>query len=134
MKTLLKRRSHLLLVLLAFTPICGAQHMNDPNAQCRQAVVTSNMVACFAKDANVADQDLNRRYEQILAILGAENKRRLRASERLWIQYREEACSAERALFDGGTGGPPTFLACLSETSRQRTHELYLTYGWLLEK
>lgn len=134
MKWLFERWSHLPLVLLAFTPICAAQHMGDPTAPCRQAVVTSDMVACFAREAKVADQDLKRRFQQILAILGAEDKRRLRAGERLWIRYREEACSAERALYDGGTGGPPTYLACLSELSRQRTHELNLTYGWLLEK
>jgi uncharacterized protein YecT (DUF1311 family) len=54
---------------------------------------------------------------------------RLTVAQRLWIQCRNANCSAERALYDGGTAAGPVYLACLEAVTRARTKELRLTYA-----
>jgi uncharacterized protein YecT (DUF1311 family) len=51
------------------------------------------------------------------------------ATQRLWIQYRDANCTAERDLYDGGTAASPAYLACLEAMTRARTRELAVTYA-----
>ena len=51
------------------------------------------------------------------------------AAQRLWIQYRDATCSAERDLYEGGTAAAPAYLAWLEAMTRARTKELVITYA-----
>jgi uncharacterized protein YecT (DUF1311 family) len=68
-------------------------------------------------------------YKQLRGRLDAADGQRLVAAQRLWIQYRDANCSAERDLYEGGTAASPVHLACLEAMTRARTKELAVTYA-----
>ena len=80
------------------------------------------------------DRKLNQTYTQILSVLQPDDQQKLRTAQRLWVQFRDTTCAAERDLYEGGTGANPALLACVEEEARLRTNDLRATYGWLVEK
>jgi uncharacterized protein YecT (DUF1311 family) len=72
---------------------------------------------------------LNAAYKALRGKLHAADGQRLVAAQRLWIQYRDANCAAERGLYQGGTAASPAFLACLEAMTRTRTKELTITYA-----
>jgi uncharacterized protein YecT (DUF1311 family) len=108
--------------------------MNSPIAPCRGVASTVAMYNCFAKAFDRADGELNRVYDQIQSVLQPEDQKRILVAQRIWLQYRDATCSAERGLYEGGTGGPPTEVACREALTRERIDVLKTTYGWRLEK
>jgi len=134
----------LALILALFFGICleaDAQHMNSPEAPCRNLGGTSDMVQCFSGELDKQNAELNKTYQATLHSLkikaGASNKTdedQLRASERLWMQFRDTNCKAEYELYEGGSAAPTVRLACEEEMTRKRVEELKTMYGWVMEK
>ena len=106
-----------------------AQHMNEKDSPCATVVVTVELANCLAKARDVADRQLNAAYQSLRGKLDAADGRRLVATQRLWIQYRDTNCSAERDLYEGGTAASPAYLACMEAMTRARTRELAVTYA-----
>jgi uncharacterized protein YecT (DUF1311 family) len=106
-----------------------AQHMNETDSPCAGVVVTVELANCLARARDAADAKLNVAYKQLRAKLDAADGQRLVATQRLWIQYRDANCAAERELYDGGTAASPAYLACLEAMTRARTKELAVTYA-----
>src|SRR5690242_14245071 len=75
-----------------------AQHMNEKGSPCTRAVTTLEMTKCFYKAKDVSDQELNSVYQLVRGKLEADDAKLLTATQRIWIQYRDANCSAERAL------------------------------------
>jgi uncharacterized protein YecT (DUF1311 family) len=133
----MKRPTYLVAIgvaLFSCHTTAHAQHMNSADAPCRNVTITVDVANCFNKAAKDADRKLNETYGQVLAVLQADDKQKLRASQRLWVQFRDVTCGAERDLYEGGTGANPAYLACVEEETRLRTSDLRTTYGWLVEK
>ena len=82
-----------------------------------------------AKARDAADAELNAVYKLVRGNLDGANGQRLVAAQRLWIQYRDANCAAERDLYEGGTAAFPAYLACLEAMTRARTKELAVTYA-----
>jgi len=124
----------LTLFLLAW-PV-SAQHMNEKDSPCAGITATADLVECLSKASSSADTKLNAMYKTVQETLRtrSDDAQRLRNAQRLWLQYRDANCAAERDLYDGGTGGPPTYLACMEAMTRARTKELQVMYGWLVQK
>jgi uncharacterized protein YecT (DUF1311 family) len=116
------------LFLLAAAP-CHAQHMNKPDSPCAGVVITSDLVSCLSKAKDVSDAKLNSVYQSIRNKLDGENASRLVETQRIWVKYRDANCSAERALYGGGTGAYPAYLACIEAMTIARTKELQITYA-----
>ena len=114
--------------------VATAQSANDPQASCAKAASTLETAECFDKAYKAADDSLNRLYGRIQKVLNPDELPSLAQAERLWVQYRDATCRAEYELFGGGTGGPPTRLACLAAETRAREASLLRSYGWRLEK
>jgi uncharacterized protein YecT (DUF1311 family) len=108
--------------------------MNSPKAPCRNVATTVDVSNCFGIASKDADRKLNQVYAQVLSSLQAEDQQNLRAAQRLWLQFRDATCRAERSLYGQGTGATPAYLACLEEVTSQRTADLQTTYGWVVEK
>jgi uncharacterized protein YecT (DUF1311 family) len=74
---------------------------------------------------------MNAAYKQVRSKLDdAADLQRLVAAQRLWIQYRDANCAAERgACNEDGTAASPAYLACLEDMTRARTKELAVTYA-----
>jgi uncharacterized protein YecT (DUF1311 family) len=121
------------IVLLSFSLLAGglspAQHMNEPDSPCAKISVTSDLVACLSKVRVSSDTELNSLYRKVREKLDASDAERLTQTQRRWIQYRDANCSAERSLYQGGTGSSPAYLACLEAMTRSRIKELYVTYA-----
>jgi uncharacterized protein YecT (DUF1311 family) len=127
---------HCGLMLLMFIASGSAQQMNEKDSPCTGTAVTSDLVDCLSKAQKSADTTLNSAYKNVLDYFRnrREDTERLRTAERLWLQYRDANCDAERGLYDVGTGASPAYLACVESMTRARTKELKVMYGWLLSK
>jgi uncharacterized protein YecT (DUF1311 family) len=135
MITLVRSWLSLLLLLAAFLccdSMARAQHMNSSGAPCRNVAVTLAMENCFDKAYRAADSGLNQTYRQISKVLQPDDLERLKAAQRLWVQFRDATCTAESDLYSGGTASAPAYSACLEELTRQRTADLKTTYGWVI--
>ena len=97
-------------------------------AQCDDAKTTLQINECFAKELKKADAELNDIYRLTMKKLEAADAVLLRKAQRAWLVYRDAQCEADRALFDGGTGGPAALLSCKLELTRKRTAEIQGTY------
>jgi len=123
------------LAILGFAQVPSyAQHMNAAGAPCPQPASNAETTRCFLSAAKHADEELNRTYVQIRKVLGSDNLRKLEDAERLWIQYRDATCMAERDLYGNGTGAYSAHAACLEAEMRFRINDLNATYGWRVEK
>jgi uncharacterized protein YecT (DUF1311 family) len=128
------RPALLLACLLATTSLSFSQHMNSPDSPCVNVVSTSDSVECLSKARVSSDANLNSLYREIQRRLEADEAKRLLATEKLWIQYRDANCEAERELYGLGTGAGPAYLACLEAMTRERTKELRVTYAVRLKQ
>jgi uncharacterized protein YecT (DUF1311 family) len=111
-----------------------AQSMNAEGAGCQDAGSTVETVECFDLAYESADHQLQLLYARIHKVLGPAEALALAQAGRAWVQYRDATCSAERSLYGDGTGGHPTYLACLAAETRSRNASLLRSYGWRLEK
>lgn len=120
----------LLIPLVCFTVVSSshAQHMNEPDSPCAKIGITVDLAACLEKARASSDGELNAVYGALRKRLDPEEAKQLVAAQRLWIQYRDANCEAERDLYGSGTGRGPAYLACLEAMTRQRTNELRVTY------
>lgn len=102
-------------------PIAAGQEMNEPGVGCHDV-------------GPDADAESNATYSSIRKILSPAEQEKLRTAQRLWLQFRDANCAAERDLYVGGSAAPAVYAACLAADTRQRTAELKKIYGWRLEK
>ena len=129
--------SHAALVIAVLIAQCVpalAQHINLPNAPCRDAVVTVDAYGCFADATKASDARMEDYLSRAKRVLGPSEITDLEKSQSLWTQFREANCLAERSLYGGGTGGPVAYQACLEAESHTRLTDLQAVYGWRLEK
>jgi uncharacterized protein YecT (DUF1311 family) len=133
MESMLRLFPLLTVAVLAVNLPTAAQHINEKESPCSSAFTTVEMSSCFGKARGAADAELNTTYKTIHAKLDGEDEQRLVATQRLWIQYRDANCTAERELYAGGTAATPVYLAvylaCLGAMTRARTKELLATYA-----
>jgi uncharacterized protein YecT (DUF1311 family) len=113
---------------------CIAQHMNAADAPCGKASANAAETSCFVTAATAADRDLNHVYKVIVTTVQGDDLLNLKRAQRLWIQFRNSNCSAERALYSGGSAAPMVYYSCLEAVTRHRTVELKTMYGWRVEK
>ena len=102
--------------------------MNEKDSPCASVVVTADLANCLAKARDAADAELNAVYTAIRGKLDGADARRLVAAQRLWIQYRDANCTAERELYTGGSAAGPAYLACLEAMTRARANDLRIAY------
>jgi uncharacterized protein YecT (DUF1311 family) len=103
--------------------------MNEKDSPCADIVVTADLANCLARARDAADAQLNAMYKGVRGKLDAAEVQQLVTAQRLWIQYRDANCNAERDLYGGGTATGPAYLACLEAMTRARTKELRVTYA-----
>jgi uncharacterized protein YecT (DUF1311 family) len=121
--------SFLLPIIFFLTLIpSNAQHMNEPDSPCAKITITTDLASCLSKARASSDAELNSLYRDIRKRLDRDELTALTQTQRLWIQYRDANCSAERALYGTGTGAAPAYLSCLEAMTRARTKELQVTY------
>ncbi|WP_167629424.1 lysozyme inhibitor LprI family protein [Aquipseudomonas alcaligenes] len=86
-----------------------------------------------------ADKDLNETYQKIIAkiksgdfddglVSRVEITESLRESQRSWLKFKQDNCSAYYKLYSGGTSRNGDLMACQSEMTIERTNFLKATY------
>ena len=125
-------------VAIAFSPMCVepsiAQHMNAKDSPCLNAGSDFQVGLCLDRARKKVDGELNRFYGVVLSKLEAPNQEKLRAAQRLWVQYRDQECEAESGLYEGGSAMPIVFSACLESETRHRLKDLHDGYDWVMDK
>lgn len=89
---------------------------------------TVGMSGCLDAERKFWDAVLNSTYQAVLDTAKAADAQApasspnipqqvpaLRAMQRAWVTFRDEACTYERTTWGGGTGGGPATLRCLME-------------------
>ncbi len=123
------------LFLLAATPgPTPAQAFADPATPCRALSGTADAGQCFARALSKEDRGLNDTYNRILRVLNGEERIGLQMAQKQWIAFRNAQCVAQKALYAGGSGGPPEELACRLSLTQQRNISLQRAYGWVLKQ
>jgi uncharacterized protein YecT (DUF1311 family) len=119
----LRAPTALIVALIA----CSAAKAADGNP-CQGVEGTLQLVKCFDDAGKGADRDLNQLYARIVAVLGKDEQAALRNAERLWVQFRDATCGAERDMYIGGTAMPVYYTACIYRETRHRVDDLTEIY------
>lgn len=113
---------------------CQGQHMNAPDASCRNAGPNSAITQCFLNESNKANDHLNQVYGKTLKALDSDEAQQLKVAQRLWLRFRDANCNAERKLYTGGSAAPTVHAACIAADTEERIRELHTMYAWRLER
>lgn len=98
---------------------------------CDEAVTTLEMGTCMQDALTAADGELNVSYQLAQSNLadgdfqdGDDIAAQLKSAQRAWIIYRDLACDAEAALYEGGSMAGIAKMDCLLRLTRERVTSL----------
>ncbi len=124
----MSRFGHLVLVFtLALAVGIGraqAPSAAGPGEGCRNASTTAAMRACENARYQAADQRLNEVYAQLMKDLDAGRREKLRAAERVWLQFRDANAEFLGSAAAGGTLEPLLRITALADMTEARAAEL----------
>ncbi|KQW29168.1 urease-associated protein [Rhizobium sp. Root274] len=128
--------------------LCGCVLLQDAPASgedvrdvdCNNAQTQADMNQCAAEDYRKADAAMNAQWAETRAAMLAWDKatppsdangaaKRLLASQRAWLAYRDAACDVEGYSAEGGSMQPLMISSCLAELTKRRTEELKSLVG-----
>ena len=100
---------------------------------CADASAQSVLDACAAQAFEAADAELNDAYEGAMFAAGAVDpdgarglQDALREAQRLWLPFRDAACAAEAAIYEGGSLQPMVRSDCLARVTSARAQDLFV--------
>ncbi|SDH18614.1 Uncharacterized conserved protein YecT, DUF1311 family [Alloyangia pacifica] len=97
----------------------------DPaRAACSDATTTVEMRECRSHEYEAADAELNAVYGQLKAMASDAVMAQVRAAQRAWIPFRDAACLAEAAPYEGGSIQPLIHVSCLTRLTQRRSEDL----------
>lgn len=80
---------------------------------------------CVQEDYQRWDAALNTAYGAAMAqVEGTREEEVLRAAQRAWITYRDNACDVEALVMRGGTAEPLIYFGCMSRLTQRRAEDL----------
>ena len=83
------------------------------------------MNECAAADFQMADTQLNATWEQAKSFMDGINQgAALLDAQRKWLAFRDAACAAEIAPYEGGSIQPLILWTCLTRLTQTRTEDL----------
>ncbi|MCA0998390.1 lysozyme inhibitor LprI family protein [Alloyangia pacifica] len=94
------------------------------SAACNEAKTTIEMGDCVRGEYEAADLELNRVYAQLKGARDEAFMAKVRDAQRAWIPFRDAACEAEGALYEGGSLQPIAQVSCLTKLTRRRSEDL----------
>jgi uncharacterized protein YecT (DUF1311 family) len=128
--------------------LCGCVLLQDAPASgedvrdvdCNNAQTQADMNQCAAEDYRTADAAMNAQWAETRAAMIAWDKasppsddtgaaKRLLASQRAWLAFRDTACDLEGYSVEGGSMQPLIISSCLAELTKRRTEELKSLVG-----
>jgi len=89
-----------------------------------KSVNRSELERCGAENARISDETLNATYKLVKSRIPNDEVDRLVEVQRLWLQFRDDACKKAWLENVGGTEANYAKLSCISKESDLRTKEL----------
>lgn len=121
-------------VLVGLPGVATAQDVD-----CGNAMAQAELTFCAEQDWNGADDDLNDAYKAAMAVMKAVDAdlpadqqgaaAHLKAAQRAWVTFRDEACAAEGYMMHGGSAEPMVIYGCRSSLTRERAAGLWHLAG-----
>lgn len=112
----------LALAIAAVASPAGAQ-----TTDCGAAPTQMEATRCADAAARAADVDLNAVWAKaVAAVRGTPAAAPLQQAQRAWISYRDLACGAEAARYEGGSIAPMIRASCIERLTRARAADLAL--------
>ena len=118
--------------LLAFA--CFALPAAAQDIDCANAMAQMDLNQCAYQEWEAADVELNAAYKRAIGLLqewdanlpedeqgGADA---LKAAQRAWITFRDQACAAEGYAMKGGSAEPLLIYGCMRVLTEERTGHL----------
>jgi uncharacterized protein YecT (DUF1311 family) len=110
----------LLLVLIGVSVSVSGQKTKP----CADAQTQADMNICWGNEYKKADAKLNQTYQQLAAMLDADEKTQLKNAENAWLKYRDTNCEFVADQYKGGSIRPMIAAICLADVSNNRAAEL----------
>ncbi|MET0328554.1 MAG: lysozyme inhibitor LprI family protein [Luteimonas sp.] len=109
----------------AVAAVPGEQSLSAGHGRCmkQSGGVTAKMLECIGNETRLQDARLNAEYRRTLAAVPAKRQAGLRATQRLWVQYRDANCRWH-ADPDGGTAAALAAADCVLTMTAARADEL----------
>lgn len=91
---------------------------------CADALTTTEMQSCMAKELAAHDAALAERIDALNGRLSKEEQARFEKSQTAWLRYRQLECDANGLLYAGGALQPVQVLGCKAFLTEERTREV----------
>ncbi len=92
---------------------------------CEVSETNMEMAECLGASYESADSELNYLYQETLVALeDTDASEKLKVAQRSWVKFRDQACEAEAAYFEGGSAMALVRLECLNRTTWARVADL----------
>jgi uncharacterized protein YecT (DUF1311 family) len=91
---------------------------------CEDAQTQADMNICWGNEYKKADAKLNQTYQQLAAMLDADEKTQLKNAENAWLKYRDTNCEFVADQYKGGSIRPMIAAICLADVTNNRAAEL----------
>jgi len=121
--------------LMLFSPV---EFSHAQAANCANPQTTLEMKICGTAAYKAADGDLNADYKMAREFMRALDKdlpvelkgaeKALLKAQRLWIKFRDAACTSEGFTFRGGTLEGVIITSCLERMTRNRSERLRILF------
>jgi uncharacterized protein YecT (DUF1311 family) len=120
------------LTLLALTCLAAPAWAQD--IDCSRAMAQQELNQCAYADWEAADAELNRVYQQVVAIYKEMDQdlppeygsgfETLRDGQRAWVTFRDKSCEAEGFAMRGGSAEPLLVYGCMRRLTLERVGHL----------
>lgn len=114
----------IMFLLMVFLLGIGSTFGQRTKPPCSNANTQAEMNQCAGNEYKTADAALNRVYQQLVAMLEAEEKAGLKEAQTAWLKYRDTNCDFVANQYKGGSIRPMILGLCLADVTRNRTAEL----------
>jgi uncharacterized protein YecT (DUF1311 family) len=91
---------------------------------CADAQTQTDINICWGNEYKAADAQLNKTYQQLVALLDAAERNQLKNVETAWIKYRDANCDFVADQYKGGSMRPMIYALCMADVTTNRTTEL----------
>ncbi|SDQ22836.1 lysozyme inhibitor LprI family protein [Pseudovibrio sp. Tun.PSC04-5.I4] len=84
----------------------------------------NRMIYCAVQEYMVWDQRLNAAYQAIMKLASFNVKSSLKSAQRSWIEFRDETCSANALIYEGGSHASLAMSVCMGDQTAVRSLQL----------
>lgn len=105
-------------------------------ADCETPTDSAEQLRCASADLRVSDQEINKTYQALRALLSADEQRMLRDEQRAWLRMRDQTCALDRSISDReqwfkALEAAPLKLTCVIRYTQERNKRLT---AWLAQR